>query len=86
MRYSFLGTSARMYSQFLDGATGKTLCAEPGGVYDMTPASGCEGMTVPPADGQWGPELDAPKGVTETKAAAPKGPAASSAATAAEGD
>jgi hypothetical protein len=79
-----------MYSQFLDGATGKTLCAEPGGLYDIAPAAGSEGMVIPPDDGQWGAERDTPKDApkkssTETKAA-PKGRAGSSAAPAAKGD
>ena len=86
MRYPFLGTSGRMYGQFLDSATGKTLQAEPGGVYDMVPAAGQEDMTVPPQDGLWGPALSAPKTAASKDKAAPKGRAANGAAAAAKGD
>ena len=40
MRAAYTGTEALTFSQYIDGETGKTLHAEPGRVYEVTPASG----------------------------------------------
>jgi hypothetical protein len=40
VRAAYTGTEALTFSQYIDLDTGKTLTAEPGGVYDITPASG----------------------------------------------
>ena len=40
MRAAYSGTEALTFSQYIDLDTGKTLTAEPGGVYDIAPASG----------------------------------------------
>ena len=40
MRAAYTGTEALTFSQYIDLDTGKTLTAEPGGVYDIAPASG----------------------------------------------
>jgi hypothetical protein len=40
VRAAYTGTEALTFSQYMDLDTGKTLTAEPGGVYDITPASG----------------------------------------------
>ena len=40
MRVAYTGTEALTFSQYVDMETGKTLHAEPGGVYEVMPASG----------------------------------------------
>ncbi len=40
MRAAYTGTETLTFSQFIDLETGKTLHAEPGGVYEVIPASG----------------------------------------------
>ena len=40
MRAAYTGTEALTFSQYMDAETGRTLHAEPGGVYDVMPASG----------------------------------------------
>jgi hypothetical protein len=40
VRAAYTGHEALTFSDYLDAATGKTLRAEPGRVYDIIPASG----------------------------------------------
>ena len=40
MRAAYTGHEALTFGDYLDLDTGKTLLAEPGGVYDIAPASG----------------------------------------------
>ena len=40
MRAAYSGTETLTFSQYMDLGTGKTLTADPGGVYDIAPASG----------------------------------------------
>lgn len=40
MRAAYTGHEALTFTDYLDLETGKTLHAEPGGVYDIAPASG----------------------------------------------
>ena len=49
MRAAYTGQEALTFSQYLDGETGKTLAAEPGGVYEVTPASGHVVPEIPAA-------------------------------------
>jgi hypothetical protein len=57
---AYTGQEALTFSQYIDTATGKTLHAVPGGVYDITPASGHEVPEIPVPwfewvedDGEW---------------------------------
>ena len=52
MPFSFSGDQALIYPSYIDNATGRTLTAQPGGIYDMR-AAGSMGYPVPPADGRW---------------------------------
>lgn len=52
MPYQFTGYVPLLYPAYLDEATGRPLQADPGGVYDMTPAGGLN-LPVPPGDGRW---------------------------------
>lgn len=57
VRAVYTGTETLTFSQYIDAGTGKTLRAEPGGVYDVTPASGHVVPEIPaawfvPADSQ----------------------------------
>ena len=61
MPYLFLGAAGLSYTQYLDTCTGRMLQASPGGSYDMAPVPGAPGLSVPPGDGLWGPELPASK-------------------------
>ena len=47
MRVAYTGTEALTFSQYMDLETGQTLHAEPGGTYDITPASGHAVPEVP---------------------------------------
>lgn len=47
MRAAYTGHEALTFSDYTDQETGKTLHAEPGGVYDVTPASGRAVPEVP---------------------------------------
>ena len=40
MHAAYTGQEALTFSQYIDAETGKTLRAEPGGVYEVIPASG----------------------------------------------
>ena len=40
MRAAYTGTETLTFSQYMDGETGRTLAAEPGGIYEVMPASG----------------------------------------------
>ena len=78
MTYPFTGSDTRIYSQYRDLATDRTLVASPGGSYDMAPA-GQYGLPVPPGDGNWGrattpppPDAPAPAPDPPAEATAPK--------------
>ena len=64
MRVAYLGHEALTFQDYIDLDAGKTLHAEPGGVYDIAPASG---HVVPEAPEPWfvlaGPEPE-PAAVT----------------------
>ena len=57
MRVAYTGTEALTFSQYIDGETGRTLHAEPGGVYDILPASG---HSVPEIPAGWFIPVEAP--------------------------
>ncbi len=40
MRAAYTGTETLTFSQYMDTGTGRTLAAEPGGIYEIMPASG----------------------------------------------
>lgn len=61
MPYPFLGAMALSYTQYVDTDTGRMLQPRPGHSYDMAPVPGAPGLSVPPGDGLWGPELPADK-------------------------
>jgi len=48
VRAVYTGHEVLTFSDYLDLETGRTLTAEPGGTYDMTPASGRLVPDVPP--------------------------------------
>ena len=50
MRVAYAGHEALTFSDYTDLGTGRTLHAEPGGVYDITPASG---RVVPEVPEPW---------------------------------
>ncbi len=50
MRVAYVGHEALTFSDYMDTESGKTLYAEPGRVYDITPASG---RTVPGVPEPW---------------------------------
>src|SRR5579864_2932571 len=71
-RAAYTGHEALTFTDYLDLETGRTLHAEPGGVYDIAPASGRAAAEVPepwftaigsgpgePAPEAWTPEPDA---------------------------
>lgn len=84
MPYQFLGSGTLVYTQYTDN--GRTLVAEPGGLYDPQPAAGAGEMPVPPADGQWGEWQEPPAGEPIKETPAPKGRAGKTAASAAKGE
>lgn len=47
MHAAYTGNEPLTFSQYIDVSTGKTLHAVPGGVYDITPASGHEVPEIP---------------------------------------
>jgi hypothetical protein len=49
VRVAYTGHEALTFSGYLDAATGKTLHAEPGRVYDIIPVSGRAGDDIPRA-------------------------------------
>ena len=55
---TYTGSDGRMYPDYRDAPTGRTLEASPGGTYDIEVASGqAEGLPLPPGDGRWAPVL-----------------------------
>lgn len=80
MSWRYTGETPGTYPAYLDKATGQTLVAEPGGVYDMEPAEGSEVLV--PAEREGGeptrrPLPVPPAGPWERVKAAPSSPAAS---------
>jgi len=78
-RYS--GADQRHYPDYLDSAAGRTLTADPGGIYDVAVASGRNpGLLLPPGDGRWVPAPPAqagrPSRTAARQAAAARVPAA----------
>ena len=67
MRVAYAGHEALTFSDYTDLGTGRTLHAEPGGVYDITPASG---RVVPEVPEPWFVPV-APEPVAEVWAAEP---------------
>ena len=49
MRAAYTGQEALTFGQYLNGETGKTLTAVPGGVYEVMPASGHVVPEIPAA-------------------------------------
>ena len=49
VRAAYTGNEALTFGQFIDLGTGKTLHAEPGGVYEVIPASGHVVPEIPAA-------------------------------------
>jgi hypothetical protein len=49
VRAAYTGNEALTFSQYADAETGKTLHAEPGGVYEVLPASGHAVPEIPEA-------------------------------------
>ena len=47
MRCAYVGHEALTFTDYIDLEAGKTLHAEPGGVYDIAPASGRNVLEVP---------------------------------------
>ena len=47
MRAAYTGNEALTFSDYMDLETGRTLLAEPGGVYDIMPASGRNVNDIP---------------------------------------
>ena len=63
----YTGHATALYMDYIDGATGRTLTAEPGGTYDVRVAPGRNpGLSPVPGDGRWTavppPEEDQPAG------------------------
>ncbi len=63
MRAAYTGNEALTFTQYIDAETGMTLRAEPGGVYEIVPASGHVVPEMPagwfvPADEQDQPAPD----------------------------
>jgi hypothetical protein len=52
-QFQYLGHVQAYYLDYLDTLTQKTLSAEPGGFYSMTPVNSRAGLTVPPPDNCW---------------------------------
>ena len=50
MRAAFTGHGPLMFPDYVDLSTGRVLAVEPGGVYDVAPASG---RTVPDVPAGW---------------------------------
>lgn len=74
MPHPYLGSDHRLYLDYADAATGRTLEVAPGGTYDVRARE--PGMPVPPPDGRWGPapEPALTALVTEPAEAAASGP------------
>ena len=61
----YTGHATALYMDYIDGETGRTLTAEPGGTYDVRVAPGRNpGLSPVPGDGRWTavppPEEDQP--------------------------
>jgi len=73
MLCTYTGSDSRMYLDYRDAFTGRSLEAAPGGTYDIEVASGQPGsLPLPPGDGRW---LAAAEGVPGAPAAPPWPPA-----------
>lgn len=66
MRAAFTGHQPLMFTDYVDLATGRVLSAEPGGVYDIAPASG---RAVPEMPGNWFVPVEAEQDQPEPQAA-----------------
>jgi hypothetical protein len=65
---TYTGTDSRMYMDYRDAFTGRSLEASPGGgPYDIEVVSGA-GLPLPPGDGRWTVIEFAAGGVIETPA------------------
>lgn len=51
MSWRYTGDTRATYPAYIDQATGQTLVAEPGGVYEIQPAEGTETVTPPGKEG-----------------------------------
>ena len=69
MLLAYLGHEHRLYLQYADAATGRTLEVAPGGTYDVRPRE--PGMPLPPGDGRWGPAPEPVLTALVTEPAAP---------------
>ena len=68
MLCSYTGSDGRMYPDYRDTFTGRTLEAAPGGTYNIEAISGpAAGLPLPPGDGRWTVAL-AREGVFEVPA------------------
>ena len=68
MLCSYTGSDSRMYMDYRDAYTGRTLEATPGGSYDIEAVPGpAAGLPLPPGDGRWTAML-AREGVFEVPA------------------
>lgn len=74
MKAAYTGHVPLMFTDYIDLETGRVLTAEPGGVYDIIPASG---RNTPEIPGQWFTPADgeAPE-PAEAAASEPEAPAA----------
>jgi hypothetical protein len=71
MLCSYTGSDSRMYMDYRDTYTGRTLEASPGGQYDIEVMSGqAAGLPLPPGDGRWTVAV-VREGVFEVPAAPP---------------
>jgi len=52
-RFVYTGDQQQTYPQYLDAEQGRTLVAEPGRTYDITPADGQAAALPMPPDGRW---------------------------------
>ena len=53
-RHTFTGAETQVYPQYLDAEHGRTLVAEHGHAYEISPAEGLTvDLPVPPGDGRW---------------------------------
>ena len=68
MRVAYAGHEALTFSDYTDLETGRTLHAEPGGTYDITPASG---RVVPEVPEPWFVAVD-PEPAAEVQSAEPE--------------
>ena len=73
MPWRYVGSSPATYPSYIDAATGSTLVAEPGEVYDMRPAEGTDYVIPPAKEGGESTtgHLPVPPGGTAWEAVAP---------------